>query len=262
LSEADITPLQARRVAPLTLIAETDGSMIPMVVSESADPTADKRKHRTLLWREARLSLVRRPDEVEPTFAVTMGDVATAGKALKRLALAAGLNRQTHVHGVGDGAPWIVDQMDIQFGAQGTYLIDMYHLCEYLAAAAPRCDPDPVAWTARQKECFKAGQLATVMATLTAHAEPDTVANDEASVRRCQRYIANRPGQFNYPAAIAANLPIGSGEVESAHRYLIQQRLKLPGAWWSPPNAQAMLNLRTLRANHRWTHHWTRHQAA
>ncbi len=33
----------------------------------------DKRKHRTLLWKEARLSLVRRPDEVEPSFDVTLG---------------------------------------------------------------------------------------------------------------------------------------------------------------------------------------------
>jgi len=38
------------------------------------------------------------------------------------------------------------------------------------------------------------------------------------------------------------NLPIGSGEVESAHRYVIQERLKLPGAWWAHPNAQAMLD--------------------
>jgi hypothetical protein len=27
-------------------------------------------------------------------------------------------------------------------------------------------------------------------------------------------------------------LPIGSGEIESAHRYVAQQRLKRPGAWW------------------------------
>ena len=94
------------------------------------------------------------------------------------------------------------------------------------------------------------------MAELALHVEPDTVPNEQAPVRRCQRYIANRPGQFNYPGAIAAHLPIGSGEVESAHRYVIQKRLKLPGAWWSPPNAQAMLNLRCLRANHRWHDYW------
>ena len=80
-------------------------------------------------------------------------------------------------------------------------------------------------------------------------------------MRDAYRYIANRPGQFDYPAAIAAKLPIGSGEVESAHRYTIQKRLKLPGAWWTSSNAQAMLNLRCLRANHRWDDYW-QHAAA
>lgn len=257
------TPASAINRVPLTLIAETDGSMIPVVVpGEGADPGADRRKQRTLLWKEAKLSLIRRPEELLPAFTVTLGDAVEAGGALKRLADAVGLKRQTRVHGLGDGAPWIVEQMEVQFGARATYLIDLCHLTDYLSAAASRCDEVPVAWVARQKERLTTGELAAVLAELTAHAEPDTVPSDEAPVRRCQRYIINRPGQFNYPAAIAANLPIGSGEVESAHRYIIQERLKLSGAWWTSANAQAMLNLRCLRANHRWNDYWLNPLAA
>ena len=84
------------------------------------------------------------------------------------------------------------------------------------------------------------------------------IPSEQAPVRRCYGYLANRPGQFNYQAAIAANLPIGSGEVESAQRYVIQQRLKLPGAWWTIDNAQAMLNLRVLRENGQWNNYWAR----
>ena len=232
--------------------------MIPVVEIGTGTPEVpDKRKHRTLLWKEARLSLVRRPDEVEPSFDVTLGRVATTGAALKRLAVAAGLTARTSVHGVGDGAPWIAEQIEVQFGAWGGYLIDFYHLCDYRAAAAPVCAPDQLdAWMSSQKERLKTGQLAAVMAALAAHVEPDSVANEQAPVRSCCRYIANRPGQFKYREAIAANLPIGSGEVESAHRYVIQERLKLAGAWWSPSNAQAMLNLRVLRANHCWQRYW------
>jgi len=51
-------------------------------------------------------------------------------------------------------------------------------------------------------------------------------------------------------------LPIGSGKIESAHRYLVQQRLKRPGAWWAPDNAEAMLALRVARANGRWSAYW------
>lgn len=107
-----------------------------------------------------------------------------------------------------------------------------------------------------QKERLKAGQLSEVMAALYSFQEPDSTPTADAPVRQCYGYIARRPGQFKYQETMAANLPIGSGEVQSAHRYVIQKRLKLPGAWWKEDKAQAMLNLRAARANHRWDHYW------
>jgi hypothetical protein len=53
---------------------------------------------------------------------------------------------------VGDGAPWVANQMALRFGEAGYYLIDFYHLCEYLAAAAKRCDADSRAWLAQQRK--------------------------------------------------------------------------------------------------------------
>jgi hypothetical protein len=35
-------------------------------------------------------------------------------------------------------------------------------------------------------------------------------------------------------------LPIGSGEIESAHRYIPQKRLKIPGATWHPDTAASI----------------------
>ena len=43
---------------------------------------------------------------------------------------------------------------------------------------------------------------------------------------------------------MAKDLPIGSGEIESAHRYIAQQRLKRPGASWRVKHAEYMLALR------------------
>ena len=54
---------------------------------------------------------------------------------------------------VGDGAPWIADQVKEQFGAQGNYLLDFYQVCDYLAAAksmvADRQGSKP-GWTSRK----------------------------------------------------------------------------------------------------------------
>ena len=51
-------------------------------------------------------------------------------------------------------------------------------------------------------------------------------------IARRYTYLATRKDQLKYAEAIAEGLPIGSGEIESAHRYVAQKRLKLPGAWW------------------------------
>lgn len=255
---AGMTPAPRPTKAQLTLVAEADGSMIPIVETRAvAGGPTDLRKTRKLLWKEAKLALVRRSDEIEPLVAVTLGDQAMAGEALDRLAHAAGLAADSRVHGLGDGAPWIADQIEVQFGAQGSYLVDFYHLCDYLAAAAKVCGRESAAdWMALQKERLKTGRLPEVIRALKPFVEPETVPSEDAPVRQCYRYIDNRPGQFKYYEALAANLPIGSGEVESAHRYVIQERLKLAGAWWKKDNAQAMLNLRAARANHCWHSYW------
>lgn len=36
--------------------------------------------------------------------------------------------------------------------------------------------------------------------------------------------------QFKYKEALAAELPIGSGEIESGNGSVVQKRLKIPGA--------------------------------
>jgi hypothetical protein len=61
---------------------------------------------------------------------------------------------------------------------------------------------------------------------------------------------------LDYKNAIEKGFPIGSGEIESAHRYVIQKRLKLAGAWWKTENIQPMLTLRIVRANGEWNGYW------
>jgi hypothetical protein len=45
---------------------------------------------------------------------------------------------------------------------------------------------------------------------------------------------------------------IGSGAIESAHRTVIQKRMKLSGQRWSKQGAQNMLNLRVVKKNNQW----------
>jgi hypothetical protein len=242
------------------IIVGMDGTMIPIVDMEKqgidGEPV-DKRKTRKVRWKEARLTLARKNGSVEPIFGATTGSAGKAGDILASCAIQAGLGINTHVHCVCDGAPWINDQVDRVFGTQADFLIDYYHLCEYLAAASKKCNPEaPKQWLDEQKERMKTDRVEKVLQELEPLIEPTAIPDADAPVRVCYRYINNRPGQFNYKKALESDLPIGSGGVESAHRYVIQERLKISGAWWLENNAEDMLALRVLRENGGWNDYW------
>ena len=147
--------------------------------------------------------------------------------------------------------------MESRFGDPSRFLLDYYHVCDYLADASLVCAPQaPKAWMEQQKTRLKQNYFWAVLKALKPFREPDSVADAQAPVRAAYRYLLNRPQHLDYKASIAAELPIGSGEIESAHRYIIQIRLKRSGSWWTVKNAEAMLALRVLRANQDWDDYW------
>lgn len=242
------------------IITEMDGTMIPIVNTTPATDDVqivDRRKNRELSWKEARLSLVEIPGEKKSIIGGTVGTVNDAGNQLLHSAIKAGLGSNTIVHAIGDGASWIVNQVRRLFGERASYLIDFYHLCEYLAAAAPRGNEQQQRnWRKQQKQALKKNQVLQVLNNLSTRMEPEHIADKFAPVRVCVRYIKNRLEYMNYQGAIDADLPIGSGKIESAHRYVIQKRLKLTGSWWTVENADDMLALRILRVNDDWQSYW------
>jgi hypothetical protein len=239
------------------IIAETDGTMIPIVDCSPKDDknNEDKRKNRETSWKEGRLCLAYSQGSTTPFFSATMGKPDETGDHLIHSAINAGLGNNSIVHCVGDGAKWITNQVDRVFGSQGSYLIDFFHLCEYLSPASEKNDQDKLIYK-EHKEMVKNGKILEVVEQLRPSVELSKVVDEKSPTRKCIRYIENRPGQFDYPSAIKNDLPIGSGQIESAHRYVIQARLKLTGAWWRKDIADNMLALRTLRANNMWKEYW------
>lgn len=237
------------------LIAETDGGMVPIV---APDPDQqDQRKGKHLEWKEAKLCLSHALGRASPIYGGTLhGGSEAAGHELFACACRAGLGPDTQVHAVGDGASWIAHQVEQQFGVHGHFLVDFFHASEYLGAAAKGCSANASVWLEQQQQRLKSHQLEAVLEELSAHVEPLEVGDEQAPVRAAQRYFTNRREHFDYQGAREKGLPIGSGEIESAHRHVVQQRLKRPGAWWRLEHANAMLALRLTRANGEWEDYW------
>ena len=125
------------------------------------------------------------------------------------------------------------------------------HLHDGAAAWAPGAAAVK-AWVTEQARRIDEGGVAEVVAECRSLAG----ANMEHPLNRLAGYLENRQEQMDYAAARREGLPIGSGAVEGGHRYVIQDRLKLPGAWWKEDTVNPMLALRTLRANGQWEPFW------
>ena len=96
-------------------------------------------------------------------------------------------------------------------------------------------------WLEAQKNHLKNNDYLIVIDNLSAFLEDESIDDKQAPVRVCHRYLSNRTDQLDYKNALENGLPIGSGEIESAHRYVIQKRLKLSDAWWKASNVNPML---------------------
>ncbi len=143
-------------------------------------------------------------------------------------------------------------------------------MSEYLAVASDLLGENKKAlWLKQQQRRLKANQTSQVIKELTKleAIEKATLANaikrssttkEEQPASACRRYLENRLAYLDYKTTLEAGLPISSGETESGHRWVIQVRLKIAGAWWKTDNAERMLKLRTMRASGEWLSYWRR----
>lgn len=242
------------------LIGEMDGTNVPVVITpekSEKNPAIDRRKLGRVGWREARLCLARRPESVTARYRATMGGVSEAGEQLKACFVEAGGGKYTRLHCVGDAAPWIINQVERLFSSQAIYLIDFFPVSEYLSAAAGEIAGEKKQeWLKKQQEKMKENRASEVIRSLREATTSENKEESDSAVQVCRRYLSNQEKYLDYRRALERRLPIGSGEVEGGHRWIIQKRLKLSGAWWKEENAEKMLALRVVRANDEWQSYW------
>jgi len=184
-----------------------------------------------------------------------MGNPGQVGEQMFALATMMGWGDQTQVHGVGDGAPWIAQQMAEVF-PRHRYVLDRYHLLEHLYAGASSL-PEELGmlageWVERQLRLIDSGKVSKVIH----HCRSLARASPDHPLAKLAGYLKGQKNHLDYEGTLRDGLPVGSGVVEGGHRHIIQARLKLPGAWWNQETVNPMLALRTLRVNGWWDAFW------
>ena len=256
----------ARRPGVDAMLVELDGCNIRTGWLEPANDDSVTevrqipRQRRVEAWREVRIGLARDLDKADPTYVGRMASYPEVVRDMFSAATEQGMSRRTQVYGVGDGGNGLREELQVQF-PRLTYVLDWCHLKGHLTESAQAMGLEDVArpfWVSDAMGLVAAGRAHRLVSELRG-------VQDEGADRalRCAGYLERFASGTNYDELRDKGIPIGSGEVESAHRHIPQKRLKLPGAWWKPETIEPMLALRVVRANDWWGDFWQkRHKVA
>lgn len=152
---------------------------------------------------------------------------------------------------ISDGATWIKNWIEDAF-PNAISILDYYHASEHLhqfSSGFFKNKDDEQKWTARQKELLLESQVQKVIKNIQALAGN----KNEDAAKLIAYYQANKDRMdYRQYKQMGCGI-IGSGAIESAHRTLIQKRMKLSGQRWSKKGTQNMLNLRVINKNQQWS---------
>ncbi len=252
------TPL-AERPGEDVILVELDGSLVRtgwLVPVGGEEVTAKRhlpRQRREEAWREVRVGLAREVESSQKRYVARMSDYSTVCADLFSVAVERGLSKGSEVISVSDGGNGLRDRLRVVFPGL-RYLLDLPHLRQNLYETAEDLSLEGIdrpLWVQEIVSGLWEGDQAGVFARLDQLVEEGS---DRA--RQLVGFLRRFSDSLDYAGFSDRDWPLGSGEIESAHRSIPQQRLKLPGAWWRPDNVEPMLALRIVRANRWWGDFW------
>lgn len=229
------------------LIVQTDGCHIPI----GKWSKVHGKKKRELEWKEVRTSLVCKPGEVDPTYLCKRAGYPEVIEDLRSVCLQKGLTPKTLVVAVADGGQGLKEEMEAQFQPL-QFILDYPHLKQHLYETAEACGLEKTGsirqWVERQTDKIFKGHVQKVIKNLKAQQKRKPVHRR----KRLIAYLKRFKDCIHYEKYKQHQWPIGSGKIESAHRFIPQKRMKIAGAWWDINSVNPMLALRVARQNGWW----------
>jgi hypothetical protein len=180
-----------------------------------------------------------------------VGDEEAFGVALRKVK-EAGLipEDQVRLCAIGDGAPWIWKWVAALFPT-ARQILDYYHCSGYLHTVADtQYGDDPVRatqWleaTLARLFCDEGSGVVWGLQRMKPVSAPA-----EEAIGKALGYLEKRLHQVDYCSHRKGGYPLGSGAIESAHRFIGHVRLKRSGTWWYQENSNAILALRCALYN-------------
>ncbi len=230
------------------------GVKIPVERVELTKIRKIKQSSRRIDWRETRVAFARPLDDKQQrTFVAKMDKYPIIVQQLVGAAKDRGLFSGSQLFAVADGGNGLKESLENTFnGLQ--FILDYSHLKKHLFEAIDAMD-FPKNRISSVKDIWlkkiASGQVLSLIHQLTSYQGPGA-----KKVKNLVDYLTRFKDCVHYDKFKSDGLPIGSGEVESSHKYIPQKRLKIAGATWHPDTINPMLGLRIIRANNWWSQFW------
>ena len=139
-------------------------------------------------------------------------------------------------------------------GVEVTVVQDFIHVLEYLWKAAscfhPPGSEEAEAWVRERATNLLRGKVVGVAAGMRRSATRRDLSQEQRkSVDKCADDLLKNRSRLAFEQALAAGLPIATGVIEGACRYLVKDRMDITGARWGLTCAEAVLKLRALHTH-------------
>jgi hypothetical protein len=155
-----------------------------------------------------------------------------------------------------------------RFNKEGYYpwiILDFIHVAERVWKASLDFHQEGTkeleAWVSKRLLSILKGRTGHVAAGMRRSATRRGL-DEEARLRvdSCAAYLLKYKQNMQYDRYLQLGLPIATGVIEGACRYLVQDRMDRTGARWSLTGAEAVLRLRALRASGDFDAYWHFHE--
>lgn len=154
---------------------------------------------------------------------------------------------------IGDGASWIWDWCESNY-PDAVRILDYWHATERLwkfIKSLYTSKAKQEKWIKIQEGLLWEDQVEQVLLNAEQLVIRKTAAKEEQA--KLVTYLKNHKDKMLYGTYKKNGWLVGSGPIESAHRTVIQKRLKVSGQRWTIPGAQKILNLRIAHKNNNWS---------
>jgi Uncharacterised protein family (UPF0236) len=175
---------------------------------------------------------------------VAATDVSEMENRLWAAALASGIESAKRIAFVSDGAIWIRLLAEKLF-PRATHILDWMHAVSHLMDCGKALLGENhvllSSWENTTLSLAWNGQIDELISQLNELLTEDVPV---LAVVNLRNYLNDNKSRMQYAAFAAAGLPTGSGIIESAHRYVLQARMKRAGQHWEPIKCHRMAKLR------------------